>query len=80
VILQTYQTVCLTPASFPPKLYSMTNSKYTLDRELHADLVGLVEDSVAQFCQDNMISGELAWLVTQCLATAKVEQFKGYVK
>lgn len=58
----------------------MTDSKYTLDNDAHAELVGLVEDSVAQFCQDNMISGELAWLVTQCLATAKIEQFKGSIK
>ena len=58
----------------------MADTKYTLDNDAHQELVGLLEDSVAQFCQDNMISGELAWLVTQCLATAKVEQFKGNVR
>ena len=58
----------------------MANTKYTLDRDAHQELVGLLEDSVAQFCQDNMISGELAWLVTETLATAKVEQFKGNIK
>ena len=58
----------------------MADTKYTLDNEAHQELVGLLEDSVAQFCQDNLISGELAWLVTQCLATAKVEQFKGNVR
>ena len=58
----------------------MADTKYTLDNDAHQELVGLLEDSVAQFCQDNLISGELAWLVTQCLATAKVEQFKGNVR
>ena len=58
----------------------MADTKYTLDNDTHQELVGLREDSVAQFCQDNLISGELAWLVTQCLATAKVEQFKGNVR
>lgn len=58
----------------------MADTKYTLDNDAHQELVGLLEDSVAQFCQDNMISGELAWLVTQCYATAKVEQFKGNIR
>ena len=58
----------------------MADTKYTLDIDAHQELVGLLEDSVAQFCQDNMISGELAWLVTQCYATAKVEQFKGNIR
>ena len=40
----------------------------------------LIEDSVEFFCDEHMISGELSWLVTQCYATAKVEQFKGNIK
>ena len=54
----------------------MTTSKYSLDYEAHQELVGLLEDSVAQFCQDNMVSGELAWLIAECYATAKVQEFK----
>ena len=50
---------------------------YTLDTHAHEELKGLIEDSVSQFCQDNMISGELAWLVTQTLAEAKLSQLKG---
>lgn len=50
---------------------------YTLDRTAHEELKGLIEDSIAQFCQDNMISGELAWLVTQTLSEAKIAQFRG---
>jgi hypothetical protein len=58
----------------------MTDSTYSLDRDTHQELNELLEDTVAYFCQENMISGELAWLVTQCFATAKVEQFKGNIK
>lgn len=55
----------------------MTNTLYHLDRETHDELRGMIEDTIAQFCDDNMISGELAWIVTQCLAEAKIEQLRG---
>ena len=55
-------------------------TKYTFDRELHAELTELIEDSVAMFCDHNMISGELAWLVVDCLATSKIEQFRGNIQ
>ncbi len=57
----------------------MTNT-YTMTNEAHQELTGMLEDTVAQFCQDNMISGELSWLVAQTFATAKLEQFKGNCK
>lgn len=66
--------------SFPPNVFFMTESTYTLDRDAHQELNELLEDTVAYFCNEHMISGELAWVVTQCFATAKVEQFKGNVK
>ena len=53
---------------------------YTIDREVQAELTGLIEDAVAQFCQDNVISGELAWIITESYATAKIEQFKGNIE
>ena len=49
---------------------------YTIDRDVQAELTGLIEDSVAQFCQDNWISGELAWIITEQYSTAKVVQFE----
>lgn len=58
----------------------MSTSKYTLSNENHKELVELLEDTVEYFCNENMISGELSWLVVQCLATTKLEQFKGNVK
>ena len=51
----------------------------TLDRETHDDLVGMVEDSVEHMCDKYMMSGELAWIVVETLATAKIAQLKGLV-
>jgi hypothetical protein len=50
---------------------------YTLDNETHLDLQDLLEDAISYFCDEYKISGELAWLVTECFAKAKQEQFKG---
>ena len=58
----------------------MSTSKYTLDNEVHQHLTELLEDSIEFFCNEYMVSGELAWLVTQTFATAKIEQFKGNIK
>ena len=52
---------------------------YTLTKEAHTELTELIEDSVAHFCNENMISGELAWVIVECLAQAKYEQFKGNI-
>jgi len=50
---------------------------YTLDAVVHNDLKELIEDSVEYFCNENMVSGELTWLVIQTLAEAKLAQFRG---
>jgi hypothetical protein len=50
---------------------------YTIDRTVHNDLVELLEDSVEYFCNENMVSGELTWIIVQTLAEAKIAQFKG---
>jgi len=31
------------------------------------------------FCDDNMVSGEVAWTMVECLAVAKVAQIKGQI-
>ncbi len=49
---------------------------YTLDNETHSDLVELMEDAVEHFCDEYKISGELAYVVVQSLATSKIEEFK----
>ena len=50
---------------------------YTIDRRIHDDLVEILEDSVEYFCNENMVSGELTWIIVQTLAEAKIAQFKG---
>lgn len=53
---------------------------YTIDRTVHNDLVEIIEDSVEYFCNENMVSGELTWIIIQTLAEAKLAQFRGEVK
>lgn len=54
--------------------------KATIDSETHKDFTDLMEDTVQYFCNEYMISGEMAWLLMQCYATAKTEQFRGNVR
>tara|TARA_R110002020_G_C15837491_1_gene734835 strand:+ start:400 stop:567 length:168 start_codon:yes stop_codon:yes gene_type:complete len=42
-----------------------------------ADLTEVTEDTVEYFCDKEQVSGELAWTVIQCLATAKIAELKG---
>ena len=51
----------------------------TLSRELHRELTGLVEDVVEHYCDKNMMSGELTWVIIECLAVAKQAQIRGEV-
>ena len=37
----------------------------------------LVEDTVEYYCDEEMVSGELAWTVLQCLSTAKLAEMEG---
>lgn len=53
---------------------------YTLDSDNHQELNELLEDTIAHWCNEHRISGELAWTVVQCFATAKLEMFKGNIK
>ena len=52
----------------------------TIDKKLHDELKELIEDSIEYFCDQNMVSGEIAWVITECLAVAKQAQLKGLVK
>ena len=37
----------------------------------------LLEDTIEYWCDNNMMSGELAWTMAECLATAKLTELKG---
>lgn len=53
----------------------MTN--YIMDNENHKDLTDGLEYMVQKWCDENKLSGELAWLVIQSIATAKIKMFQG---
>lgn len=42
-----------------------------------ADLNEVIEDTIEYFCDKEQVSGELAWTVIECLATAKLAELKG---
>ena len=41
------------------------------------ELTEVVEDTIEYFCDQEQVSGELAWTVLECLATAKIAELKG---
>ena len=41
------------------------------------ELTEVVEDTIEYFCDKEQVSGELAWTVLECLATAKLAEMKG---
>ena len=49
----------------------------SLNQETHQQLKEIIEDSVEFYCDENMVSGELTWIVIQCLAEAKIAQLRG---
>ena len=50
-----------------------------LTQEQSTQLRELLEDTISYWCDENRTSGELAWTVTECMATAKLAQIKGLV-
>jgi len=48
-----------------------------ISREQLAELTSVIEDTVEYACDQQMLSGELAWTVIECLATAKIAELRG---
>ena len=48
-----------------------------ITQEQATELREIIEDSVEYFCDQNLLSGELVWTITECLATAKLAELKG---
>ena len=46
-------------------------------REQLDELQEIIEDTIEYFCDKELVSGELAWIVVECLATAKLAELKG---
>lgn len=41
------------------------------------ELTQVIEDTIEYFCDKELLSGELTWLVVQSLATAKIAELAG---
>ena len=52
---------------------------YTIDRSKAQEIREIIEDTVGYYCDENMVSGELAWIMVSALAEAKIAQLKGEV-
>jgi hypothetical protein len=50
---------------------------FTVDSEKLQEFNDIIEDSVEFFCDEYMVSGELAWILVQAYAEAKIAQFNG---
>lgn len=47
--------------------------------EKHQQLIELIEDIVEHYCDENMVSGELAYTVLECYSIAKLAQMRGEI-
>ena len=41
------------------------------------ELTEVIEDTIEYFCDQEQVSGELAWTVLSCLCEAKLAEMKG---
>ena len=48
-----------------------------ISRPQLSELTEVIEDTIEYYCDKEQISGELAWTVLECLATAKIAEMRG---
>ena len=48
-----------------------------ISRPQLSELQGVIEDTIEYYCDKEQVSGELAWTILECLATAKIAELKG---
>ena len=48
-----------------------------ISREKAQELRELLEDTIEYFCDNERVSGEVAWTIAECLAIAKQQELKG---
>ena len=48
-----------------------------ISREQSTEIQEVIEDTVQYFCDQHVVSGELAWILVECLATAKIAEING---
>ena len=54
-------------------------NKLEISKAKAQELRELLEDTIEYFCDNERVSGELAWTITECLAVAKQAELKGLV-
>ena len=54
-------------------------STMEISREKAHELRELLEDTIEYFCDQQMVSGEVAWTIAECLAVAKQAEIKGLI-
>ena len=54
-------------------------AKYFIESEQLDEFNELIEDTLAYFCDEYMVSGELSWVLIQALAEAKLAEMRGEV-
>ena len=52
---------------------------YSIDGEVLDSFQSLLEDTISYFCDENMVSGELAWILTQTYAETKQAEMRGEI-
>ena len=53
-------------------------AKYFIESEQLDEFNELIEDTLAYFCDEYMVSGELSWILIQALAEAKLAEMNNY--
>lgn len=48
---------------------------YSVDYQVAHEIRETIEDSVQYLCDENMVSGELMWIIVQTVAEAHLQQF-----
>ena len=48
-----------------------------ISRAKEQELRELLEDTIEYFCDNERVSGEVAWTITECLAIAKQAELQG---
>ncbi len=48
-----------------------------ISREQLDELTQVIEDTIEYYCDQERVSGELAWTCLECLATAKLAELRG---
>ncbi len=49
----------------------------TITKNQSTELQDAIEDALAQFCDTELVSGEVAWTLLECYAAAKLAEMNG---